>query len=77
MLAKICERKNMDVSVCVSYYRKSERTYVVDEPIKLSELFSLASSRDEIAKILCDRCNELGKLDLSSLPEGKKEKNIA
>jgi len=77
MLAGICERKNMDVSVCVSYYRKSERTYVVDKPIKLSELFSLASSRAEIAKILCDRCNELGKLDLSSLPEGKKEKNIA
>lgn len=76
-LTSICNKKDMDLSIYISYYRKSEKTYVVDKPIKLSELFSLAPSREEIAKILCNRCNELGKLDLSGLKEEKKEHVVA
>ncbi len=66
MLSKICLKHNIDVPVYVSYYRKSERKYVVDKPVMLSELFAEGKSKDEIAKMLCDRCNELGKMQLEA-----------
>lgn len=64
MLAKICLKNGIDVPVYVSYYRKGERKYVVDKPIMLSELLAGGKSNDEIAKMLCDRCNELGRMKL-------------
>ena len=73
MLASICYKKGMDLSVYISYYRKSERLYVVDKPFKISELFEEGLSREEMAKKLCDRCNELGKMEIS-VPNEEKEK---
>ena len=62
MLINICLKKNLDLPVYVSYFKKSERKYIVDEPIMISELLSKYESREEICKALCDRCNELGKM---------------
>jgi len=73
MLASICYKKGMDLSVYISYYRKNERLYVIDKPFKISELFEEGISRDEMAKKLCDRCNELGKMEIAR-PEEEKEK---
>ena len=53
----------------VFYYRKSEKTYVVDAPVMLSELFAGGDTREKIAEKLCQRCNELGRMDLSLLGE--------
>ncbi len=33
MLASICNKKKMDLFVSVSYYKKSERTYIADKPV--------------------------------------------
>ncbi len=69
MLLRICHKKGMDFPIYVSYYRKRERRYIIDRPVMLSELFSGGMSGDEIADMLCRRCNELGKLSLDELGE--------
>ena len=66
-LAKLCLKKGIDAPLYVAYYRKKEKKYVVDKPVKLSELFSGGATREEVAAKLCARCNELGKMDLNAL----------
>ena len=64
MLGSILLKKGKDMPITVAYYRKNEKRYVVDRPIMLSDLFVEGASREDIAKQLCDRCNELGQMDL-------------
>lgn len=66
MMMKIAKKSGLDVPVYVSYYRKRERKYIVDKPIMLSELMSRGMSDDELADMLCARCNELGVMDLEA-----------
>lgn len=77
VLGSILLKKNMDLPITVAYYRKNEKRYIVDKPIMLSELFKEGVSREEIAKKLCDRCNELGQMKLDEIQtasEAKAEK---
>ena len=62
LLAELCHRKGIDVPIYVSYFRKSDLTYIFDAPIMYSELLSKYGTREEIAKYLCARCNEIGKM---------------
>jgi hypothetical protein len=62
LLADTCKKRGMDLSIYVSYFRKSDRTYIFDAPVKYSELSEKYKSRESIAKFLCERCNELGKM---------------
>lgn len=62
VLAEACKRKNMDLQIFVSYFRKKDRLFIVDKPILYSELSKNGESKEEISKRLCDRCNELGKM---------------
>lgn len=73
MLMKVTKRQGLDVPVYVSYYKKSERKYIVGKPVMLSELLSRGLSNEELCAHLCDECNKLGQLDLNNLPaeEGK------
>ena len=64
VLCGILEKKGMDLPITVAYYRKNERRYIVDRPILISELFAGGASREEIARQLCDRCNELGRMEI-------------
>lgn len=77
VLGSILLKKGMDMPITVAYYRKKEKKYVVDRPIMLSELFREGVSRAEIAKALCDRCNELGSMDLSDHGASEEEKEPA
>ena len=77
MLSSICLKKGIDLSVYISYYRKNEKTYVVDKPFKISELFEEGLTRDQMAEKLCRRCNELGKLDLNKVNEEKANSVVA
>ena len=61
-LANVCKAKGIDVSIYVSYYKKKEKVYIFDAPVKYSELIKDGATRNEIAKKLLDRCNELGKM---------------
>ncbi len=69
MLGSILLKKGMNVPITVAYYKKAENTYIVDEPMLLSDIFTESNSRDDIARILCDRCNRLGRMDISKLEE--------
>ncbi len=63
MLADVCRRRGIDLPIYVTYFRKSDLVYIIDKPIMYSELTKNGASRDEIAKRLCERCNELGKME--------------
>ena len=73
LLADVCKKRELDLPIYVSYFRKSDRTYIFDAPIKYSELLKKYQTRSEIAKALCARCNELGKMQFDE--NGKPIKN--
>ena len=64
LLADICLRRGLDIPIYVSYFRKSDLTYIFDAPVNYSALKEMYNSREEIARYLCHRCNELGKMQL-------------
>ena len=66
-LAKSCLKKGIDLLIYVSYLRRKERVYLFDKPIPFSELKKIASTKEEMANYLLNRCNDLGKLDLKTM----------
>ena len=62
LLLEQCQKKKINVPIYVTYFKKDVKEYIIDKPIYLNELIQLNLSRDEIAKKLCDRCNELGRM---------------
>ncbi len=77
MLAQLCYQRGLNVPIYVTYYRKSDLTYIIDKPIFASELFANNEDRATIAKMLCDRCNELGKMQFDENGNGIKEEKEA
>jgi 1-acyl-sn-glycerol-3-phosphate acyltransferase len=67
MLAEVCHRRGMDVPIFVTYFKKKELVYMIDAPVLYSELIKDGATREQIAKRLLDRCNELGKMDHTAL----------
>ena len=63
LLAEVCKKQGLDLPIYVSYFRKSDKTYRFDAPVKYSELSAKYKTRTEIARYLCNRCNELGKMN--------------
>ena len=63
LLAEACKKENMDVPIYVSYFKKEEKKYIVDKKVMYSELSNNGESKEIIAKKLCDRCNDLGKMN--------------
>lgn len=67
MLAEVAYRKKkMDIPIFVSYFRKKDLTYIIDKPVRYTELAVNGRTRDEIARLLCDRCNALGKMQFDA-----------
>lgn len=64
LLAEKCRKEGIDIPIQVSYFKKEINTYIFDAPVKYSELLEKYKTRDEVAKQLCLRCNELGKMEL-------------
>ncbi len=76
MLAEVCYKRGMDVPIFVTYFRRKDLKYIIDAPIKYSELAKGGATRADIAKRLLDRCNELGRMtfDKSEKAEQKELK---
>ena len=72
LLAEKCLNSGIDLPIFVSYFKKKERQYVFDAPVKYSELKARFKSRNEIAAYLCTRCNTIGKMEFE---KPKKQKN--
>ena len=76
MLAEVCHRRGIDVPIYVTYFKKKELVYMVDAPIRYSELVKGGATRAEIAKRLLDRCNELGKMDHTALAKIQAQETV-
>ncbi len=61
-LCNIALKKGIDLPIFVAYFRKSDLTYIIDAPVKFSELIKGGGNRADVAKKLCERCNELGQM---------------
>lgn len=68
MLCEYCKKKGYDVPIYVTYFKKDENVYVIDKPVMYSEI-SEGVEKTEIAKRLCERCNELGRMSFT--PDGE------
>lgn len=62
LFAEVCKRGGIDLPIFVSYYNKKKKIYLIDKPVKYSELCKNGESREVISQKLCDRCNELGEM---------------
>lgn len=73
LLADMCKRRGIDLPIYVTYFRKSDLLYIVDKPVKYSEISAGCKDRAEVARKLCERCNELGKMqfDAETLEQAK------
>lgn len=63
MLFEQCRRQGLDVPVYIAYYKKDEKQYIFDAPTTVGELLEQGLSREALAQQLCDRCNELGRME--------------
>lgn len=61
MLAEVALRKGIDLPIVVSYFKKEQKQYVFDCPIKFSQLKEKYQTKEQIANALLLRCNQLGK----------------
>ncbi len=62
VFAEVCKKQGIDLPIYVTYFRKKDRTYIVDAPVLYSELTKNGESKQEVCRRLLDRCNELGKM---------------
>ena len=62
LLAEACKKKGMDLPIYVTYFRKKDLTYIIDKPVLYSELCGEGVAKEDIARRLVERCNELGKM---------------
>ncbi len=58
LLLQQCIKQGLDPLVYVSYFKKQSHTYVFGKPVRASQLLALGN-REQVAKILCDQCNQL------------------
>ena len=65
VFAESAYKKGKDIPIVVSYFKKTEKIFVFDKPIKYSELMSECGSREKMIERLLNRCNQLGVMDLS------------
>ncbi len=54
-------RRGIDVEIFVTYFKKDDLVYIIDAPVRYSEIKASVTTREEVAKILLDRCNALGR----------------
>ena len=62
VFAKNCLKRGIDLKICQTYYRKKEKIFIIDQPIRFSELLKRFNSKQEVADFVCNRVNELGKM---------------
>ena len=74
LFAEVCKRGGIDLPIFVSYFHKKKKIYLIDKPIKYSELCKNGETREQITQMLCDRCNELGQMIANDTYLVKEEK---
>ena len=62
LLAKKAYEKGIDLKIYNMYFQKKTRSFIVDEPIKYSELLTINKTGEEIAEMFKNRANELAQM---------------
>ena len=57
LLFRQCIKNGIDPDVFISYYKKEEKKYIIDKPVKVSQLLSLNLPEEELLNMLFNRCN--------------------
>ena len=65
LMMQQCQKHGIDAPVHLAYYQKETKTFVIDKPVMASKLLAQGLSREQLAKQLCDRCNQLGKMQVA------------
>ncbi len=65
VFAEAAYKKGVDIPIVVSYFKKNQKIFVFDKPIKYSELIKECGSKEKMIERLLNRCNQLGVMDLS------------
>ena len=68
LLCEYCRKKGYDVPIYVTYFKKSENVYIIDKAVNYSELYEKLQTKEAIAQHLCNRCNELGRMEITVAP---------
>jgi len=78
LLCESLRKKGVDVPVYVTYFRKSDKVYIIDKPVMYSELYEKYKTKEEISNVLKNRCNELGKMEFDKefIKKTKKENKL-
>lgn len=64
VFCEYCAKKGIDIPIYTSYLNKEKRVYIVDKPIKYSEIKAKYKTREDITSALCQRTNELGAMTI-------------
>lgn len=62
VMLESCYKKGLDVPVYATYFCKQNGIHIIDKPVLYSELIKDGATKDDIAKRLCERMNELGRM---------------
>ncbi len=73
VFAAACYKKNIDIPIVVSYFRKEQKEFIFDKPIKYSELIEKYDTKEKAVEFLLNRCNELGVMDISEYKISQKQ----
>lgn len=76
MLAEVCKKRGIDVPIYVTYFNKEKLIYMVDKPVMFSELTKNGEKREEVARRLVDRCNELGRMTFDDTTRDEKKELV-
>ena len=73
MFAETCYKRGINIPIYVTYLNRKTGKYIIDAPVSYSELASLGKTRTQLAEMLLNRCNELGKMSNGEAVEQPKE----
>lgn len=62
LLAERSLKKGFDLPIFLSYFKKDENAFIIDKPIRYSELKKKLADRDEMVSAMLQRTNELALL---------------
>lgn len=67
VLLEYCKKHQLNLPVYVAYFISDEKICVLDKPQTINYFLNLGLSREELAKQLKERCNELGNKSIEQL----------
>ncbi len=75
VLADSMLKRGIDMNIYTAYFKREDKKFIFDKPVKFSELKAISSDKYELAKIMLERCNALGEMSDKDLEGREKQDN--